>query len=232
MQFLSSAQPRSGRWSDRQSALACLAAIEDEDHEWREPVALADLRPTQVAVGMRAVEVKRQKIVRRAGSARKLRQFVEKRPVPAVLGPGDDYYIIDHHHLSLALWQIAVDEVFVRVVGDLSDLPRRAFFQAMSAAGWLHAYDADGRKICPTRLPTSLDKLQGDRYRDLAWSVREAGGFRKTRIPFSEFAWANYFRDRIPASVLARDFDLAHEQAMQLARSQQARHLPGSVCRA
>jgi hypothetical protein len=229
MQFRSSALPRSGRCSDRQGAGACLAAFEDLN--WREPVALAEIRPTQVAVGMRAVEVKRQKIERRVGSTRKLRQFIEQRPVPAVLGPDDDYYIIDHHHLSLALWQIDVDEVFVRIVGDLSDMPRRAFLQAMTAAGWLHAYNADGRKICPTRLPTSLDKLQADRYRDLAWSVREAGGFTKTRIPFSEFAWANFFRDRIAASVLARDFELAHEQAMRIARSQQARHLPGSVRR-
>jgi len=211
----------------RHSAGLFLTSAEELD--WREPVSLADIRPTQMAVGMRAVEVKRQKIERHTESARKLRRFLEKRPVPAVLGPGEDYYIIDHHHLSLALWQSEVHEVFVRVVGDLSDMPKRHFLQAMTALGWLHAYDGEGRKTCPTRLPATLDQLQPDRYRDLAWSVREAGGFKKMPIPFSEFTWANFFRGRIPSGLLSRDFERAHRQAMSLARSRDAMHLPGSL---
>lgn len=198
-----------------------------DDHEL---VPLAEIRPTQMAVGMRVVEQKRRKIERHVESARKLRRYLEKRPVPAVLGPGDDYYIIDHHHLSLALWQSAVDEVFVRIVGDLSDMPKREFLRAMSALGWLHTYDADGRKICPTRLPSRIDQLKADRYRDLAWSVREAGGFEKSYVPFSEFAWANYFRRLIPSSLLARDFERAHHYAMRLANSPCAKHLPGYLC--
>jgi hypothetical protein len=196
-----------------------------------ESVPLAELRPTQMAVGMRAVEVKRRKIERHTASNKKLRRYLEKRPVPAVLGPDEEHYIIDHHHLSLALWQSQVDEVFVRVVSDLSDMPKRDFLQAMAALGWLHAYDANGRKICPTRLPATLDQLRFDRHRDLAWSVREAGGFTKADIPYAEFAWANFFRERIPVSTLDRDFELAHARAMRLARSRDARHLPGALCR-
>jgi hypothetical protein len=214
-------------WNPARTASLFLSATEGG---WHEPVPLADIRPTQMAVGMRAVEAKRQKIHRVADSGRKLRHYLEKRPVPAVLGPGEEYYIIDHHHLSLALWQIEVDEVFVRVLGDLSDLPRRTFLSAMTSLGWLHAYDARGQKICPTRLPATLDRLKADRYRDLAWAVRKSGGFKKTHLPFSEFAWANFFRQRIPASLLARDFELAHEQAMLLAGSKDARYLPGNIC--
>jgi len=197
--------------------------------EWSERVPLADIRPTQMAVGMRAVAAKRRKIERRTSSARKLRRYIEKRPVPAVLGPHDEFYIIDHHHLSLALWQSDVDEVLVRVVSDLSDLPQVTFLRAMSTVGWLHPFDANGERICPTRLPASLDKLRADLYRDLAWSVREAGGFHKTTIPFSEFTWANFFRKRIPLSLLSRDFDRAHTRAMRMARSHDARYLPGSL---
>ncbi|MBN8911813.1 MAG: hypothetical protein J0H65_07090 [Rhizobiales bacterium] len=197
--------------------------------EWSERVPLADIRPTQMAVGMRAVAAKRRKIERRTSSARKLRRYIEKRPVPAVLGPHDEFYIIDHHHLSLALWQSDVDEVLVRVVSDLSDLPQVTFLRAMSTVGWLHPYDANGERICPTRLPASLDKLRADLYRDLAWSVREAGGFHKTTIPFSEFTWANFFRKRIPLSLLSRDFDRSHTRAMRMVRSHDARYLPGSL---
>lgn len=209
--------------------LALLPGLDSAD--WHEAVPLADLRPTQAAVGMRAVEAKRRKIVRLAESTRKFRRYLERRPVPAVLGPREEYYIIDHHHLSLALWQSEVDEVFVRVVGDLSDLPKRTFLQAMSSFGWLHAYDARGRRICPTRLPSRIDLMQADRFRDLAWTVREAGGFKKTPEPFSEFAWANFFRTHIPESVLEHDFAAAHKRAMRLANSGNARHLPGNVYR-
>lgn len=208
-----------------------LFLAEGEGNDWHEPVPLTELRPTQMAVGMRAVEAKRRKIDRLADSARKLRRYLEERPVPAVLGPGENYYIIDHHHLSLALWQSEVEEVFVRVVDDLSDMPKRTFLRAMASLGWLHAYDARGREICPTRLPASLDRLRADRYRDLAWSVRQAGGFKKTHVPFSEFAWANFFRERIPANVVSRDFERAHERAMGLALSPEARSLPGSLFR-
>ena len=228
--------------STRQSRLNRLAAPEvftafagrsplDYSSDHLERIPLADFRPTQMVVGMRAVEDKRRKIERRAPTERKLRRFLEKRPVPAVLGPGDEFYIIDHHHLSLALWQHDIEEAFVNVVADLSDLPQRQFLRSMSALGYLHAYDARGQKICPTRLPAGLDQLKADRYRDLAWSVREAGGFMKSQVPFSEFAWANFFRARIPLSILARDFDLAHDKAMWLARSRDARALPGFIRR-
>ncbi|CAN1725069.1 Chromosome partitioning protein ParB [Hyphomicrobium sp. 1Nfss2.1] len=209
--------------------LALLPGLVEGD--WCEAVPLAELRPTQAAVGMRAVEAKRRKIVRLTESARKFRRYLERRPVPAVLGPREEYYIIDHHHLSLALWQSEIEEVFVRVVGDLSDLPKRTFLQAMSTFGWLHAYDGRGRSICPSRLPSRIDLMQADRFRDLAWSVREAGGFRKTPTPFSEFAWANFFRMHIPEILLEHDFAAAHEQAMRLANSANARHLPGNIYR-
>jgi hypothetical protein len=190
-------------------------------------IPLDDLRPTQMAVGMRAVEAKREKVERRARSGRRLRRFLEKRPIPAVMGPDEDLFIIDHHHLSLALLRSDVDEAFIRVVGDLSRLSRRRFLQQMSALGLLHAYDGHGRPVCPTQLPASLDDLRSDPYRDLAWSVREAGGFVKTGKPFAEFRWADFFRTRIPRSTVIRDFDYAHDRAMWLARSRDAARMPG-----
>jgi hypothetical protein len=194
-------------------------------------VPLEDLRPTQMAVGMRAVDAKREKVERRAKSSRKLRRFLEERPIPAVRGPGDDLFIIDHHHLSLALLKSDVDEAFVNIVGDLSHLPRKRFLRRMTVLGLLHAYDSHGRPVCPTNLPETLDELRGDPYRDLAWSVREAGGFEKTGRPYAEFRWADFFRTRIPRSTVRRDFDYAHDRAMWLARSREALRMPGYVGR-
>jgi hypothetical protein len=190
---------------------------------------LRDFRPTQMAVGMRAVAAKREKVERRARSRRKLRRFLEDRPVPAILGPDDGIFIIDHHHLSLALWQSDVDEAFVTLVGDLSHLSRDRFLGKMSALGLMHAYDAHGRPVHPTRLPESLGALRSDPYRDLAWSVREARGFAKSGTPYAEFRWADFFRTRIPRSTVRRDFDLAHDRAMWLARSRAAARMPGFI---
>ncbi len=192
---------------------------------------LRDFRPTQMAVGMRAVAAKREKVERRAKSRRKLRRFLENRPVPAILGHDDGLFIIDHHHLSLALWQSEVDEAFVTLVGDLSHLSRDRFLGRISGLGLLHAYDAHGRPICPTQLPETLGALRSDPFRDLAWSVREAGGFAKIGEPYAEFRWANFFRTRIPRSTVRRDFDLAHDRAMWLARSRAAVRMPGYVGR-
>lgn len=182
-----------------------------------------------MAVGMRAVEAKRQKVEKHINRRRKMRRFLEKRPIPVIQGPDDEYYLIDHHHLCLALWHNEVDEVFIRIVSDLSDMSKREFLRSMTAFGWMHAFDVQGQKICPTRLPPSIDKLRSDPYRDLAWSVRRAGGLRKTEIPFIEFAWANYFRLNIPEQLVRTDFKKAHGAAMKLARSQVARKLPGFV---
>lgn len=194
-------------------------------------VPLDELRPTQMAVGMRAVDAKREKVERRARSSRKLRRFLEERPIPAVRGPHDDLFIIDHHHLSLALLKSDVDEAFVNVVGDLSHLPRKRFLRRMAVLGLLHAYDAHGRPVCPTKLPETLDELRSDPFRDLAWSVREAGGFKKTGKPYAEFRWADFFRTRIPRSTVRRDFDYAHDRAMWLARSREAVRMPGYIGR-
>jgi hypothetical protein len=194
-------------------------------------VPLEDLRPTQLTVGMRAVAAKKEKVERRARSFRKLRRFLEDRPIPAIRGPNDDLFIIDHHHLSLALLKSDVEEAFINVVGDLSHLPRKRFLQKMAGMGLLHAYDGDGRAVSPTKLPQSLEELRCDPYRDLAWSVREAGGFAKTGKPYAEFRWADFFRTRIPRSTVRRDFDYAHDRAMWLARSTDAARMPGYISR-
>src|SRR5580700_4836146 len=67
----------------------------------REPVlttvAILDLRPTQITVGMREVEAKRKRwseIRDEKGG-----KFLGKHMVPVVLGPKHRNYVVDHHHL-------------------------------------------------------------------------------------------------------------------------------------
>jgi hypothetical protein len=78
-------------------------------------------------------------------------------------------------------------------------------------------------------LPATVKDLKRDPHRDLAWSVREAGGFLKTSAPYSEFRWAPFFRDRIPRTSVQRDFEYADDRGMMLARSNAAARLPGFI---
>src|SRR5215211_1632523 len=66
------------------------------------PVAITSLRPTQITVGMREVKAKRKRW-RETDSKKKGGEFLGKHMIPVVLGPKENHYIIDHHHLARAL---------------------------------------------------------------------------------------------------------------------------------
>jgi len=66
-----------------------------------QPVPIESLRPTQITVGMREVEEKRKRL--RKQKPQKIGSFIGHHMIPIVLGPKKRHYVIDHHHLSLAL---------------------------------------------------------------------------------------------------------------------------------
>jgi len=90
----------------------------------REPllttVAITELRPTQITVGMREVKAKREHW--RDIGIKKGGQFLGKHMIPVILGPKKRNYVIDHHHLSLALHEEKVKNVAITVVANLSKL--------------------------------------------------------------------------------------------------------------
>ena len=84
-----------------------------------DPVAdQRDLRPTQITVGMREVEEKRKHLRKR--KVNKLGKFLGDHMIPVVKGPKGRFYIIDHHHLALALHREGVCNVLVMVVAAIS----------------------------------------------------------------------------------------------------------------
>jgi hypothetical protein len=192
-------------------------------------VPLDILRPTQVAVGMRAVSAKRKRLASR--KRRKVSRYLARKPIPAVYGPGRELYIVDHHHLSLALLQSRVTNAFVQIIDDYSDLSPKAFWSAMETQGLVYPYDETGSRVPLSRMPRGIKGLKADTYRDLAWSVREEGGFKKTKAPYSEFRWAEFFRTTIPSRMVADDYDHAVALGVKLARSAAAAGLPGYICR-
>lgn len=77
------------------------------------PVSLADLRPTQMTVGLREVEHKRAQWRMQGGDAG---QFLGRHMIPVVIGPKHRSYVIDHHHLARALIEEGQKEVLTSVV--------------------------------------------------------------------------------------------------------------------
>lgn len=193
---------------------------------------LEALRPTQMSVGMRAVTHKRRKFERRIKKFKGLDNALRRRPIPAVRGPRGELFIVDHHHLGLALWQAEIQNAYVRVIGDFSGLRMPHFWQRMQSHGWLHPFDEEGRPVAPYSLPSWLHAMRHDPFRDLAWEVREAGGFEKSHTPFAEFRWAHYFRARISLAAIREDPSAVLNEAMKLARTRAAADLPGWIERA
>jgi hypothetical protein len=185
------------------------------------------LRPTQMAVGMRSVTRKLHKIERRADKPKRIEKVLLRRPIPAVYGPGGGLFIVDHHHFGMALSLAEIESAYVHIIADASDFSRATFWKRMEADGRLHLYDERGRRVAPSLLPESLGELRHDPFRDLAWDVREADGFYKVAEPYAEFRWANFFRGRIPASIIQHDPKAAIRMALKLSRSRDAARLPG-----
>jgi hypothetical protein len=191
------------------------------------PVPIADLRPTQITVGMREVDAKRKQW--KAKAKGKAEEFLGKHLIPVILGPKDRHYVIDHHHLARALHEEGVSGVLITVVANLTKLDRDAFWFNLDNRGWTHPFDDQGRRRDYTDIPKSISELVDDPFRSLAGELRLAGGYAKDTTPFSEFLWADFLRRRIKRKAVEQDFDETLHEALSLAKSEEAGYLPGWV---
>jgi hypothetical protein len=189
------------------------------------PVPILELRPTQITVGMREVKDKCARL--RTRKATKIGKFLGDHMIPVIRGPKDRLYVVDHHHLSLALHREGVRDILVSVVADLSELDTDAFWTVLDHRSWMHPYDDQGRRRTYRDIPKSVTDLKDDPFRSLAGELRRAAGFAKDTTPFSEFLWADFFRRRMKRSLVERKFDAALKDALKLAKSQEAHYLPG-----
>lgn len=189
------------------------------------PTPILSLRPTQITLGFEEVSAKRN--VWKTKLAEQLSSFLQSHLVPAVLGPGREPYLIDHHHLARALYDEGVEDVFVTAVADLSRLPEPLFWNVMDMHGWTHPYDSKGRRRAYSDLPKTIRGMEDDPYRSLAGELRNIGGFAKDATPFSEFLWADFLRSRIKAKAIRTDFKGALAEALTLAKTGDADYLPG-----
>ena len=166
------------------------------------PVSILDLRPTQITVGMREVKEKCARLRQRKTT--KIGKFLGDHMIPVIRGPKDRLYVIDHHHLSLALHREGIRDILVTVVADLSELDMDAFWTVLDHRSWMHPYDDSGRRRTYRDIPKSVTELKDDPFRSLAGELRRVAGFAKDTTPFSEFLWADFLRRRMKRSLSRR----------------------------
>jgi hypothetical protein len=187
-----------------------------------------DLYPTQLALGMHEVDAKIKAF--EAMGHHELQDYLEKHPVPVVLGPKKRHFLVDHHHLVRACWEARVEEVHLSQLDDLSKLHEDEFWEKLAKKNWCHLYDPfGGGPHSYMNLPNSVRGLGDDPFRSLAWLVREAGGYEKSDEPFAEFQWANYFRAHLSTHPVVDDFEEARREALRICRSPAAKTLPGYI---
>ncbi len=189
------------------------------------PVPIAELRPTQITVGFREVAEKRREW--RERSDEHASEYLGRHMIPTVLGPKGRHYVVDHHHLALALHEEGQGHVLVTVMSDLSGLSKASFWTYVDSRAWCHPYDAAGRRCGFDDIPKRIADLADDPYRSLAGELRRAGGFAKDTTPFSEFLWADFLRTRVRRKQIVERFTTALERALRSARSEEAAYLPG-----
>ena len=136
-----------------------------------------------------------------------------------------------HHHLARALADENVKKTYCKIVANFSNLGKRDFWKKMESSSWVYLYDQTGHgPRSYLDLPVTVKGLRDDPYRSLAGAVREADGYKKSNIPFTEFKWANFFRSRITIKGHSDNhFKEAVKEAIKLAKSTQARGLPGYI---
>jgi hypothetical protein len=188
-------------------------------------VPLTDLRPTQMTVGFREVEIKRRQWREADEEARA--KLLRRHVVPAVVGPKGRYFIVDHHHFAKALLDEKATLIAVYIVADLEGLAKDEFWIYLDNSDWCHAYDATGNRCKLSDIPRNLSALADDPFRSLVGELIRAGGCAKDSKPFFEFLWADFLRRRIKHQLVERDFGTALVKALDLAKSTDAKSLPG-----
>jgi hypothetical protein len=184
-----------------------------------------ELRPTQMTVGIAEVQAKRAEWRRMKRKERE--QRLQSHWFPCVLGRKQRPFIVDHHHLGLALLEEKVDRCFAVVLADLSWLEAPVFWRTMEFHQWAHPFDGQGNRRPAAEIPGDLRRLLDDPYRSLVGFVRNAGGFSKDAAPYAEFLWADYFRPRLEEAFVVSEPDSALASALEMAGSRDARYLPG-----
>lgn len=183
------------------------------------------LRPTQAGVGQLQVDTTQIKLASK--SPEQLKKYMKKKKIPVVVDADGQYWLVDRHHLTKALWQQGVKDMTVTIIGRLNN--KASFWQEMQDNHWTWLRDEKGSPLTPAQLPIHISELVDYPYRSLAGELQDAGYYSKhEKVYFVEFAWASWLGEQMNwAPVTINTLTQRLKQAEQLACSPAAKTLPG-----
>ena len=191
-----------------------------------------DLKPMQIPAGMLEVQDKAKDL--RAMKAKEVESWLKDRSVPILEDYKGRKRPVDHHHEARAAWEADQDEVYTHRYFDdemharIKALPREQYYAVTRAMGLFYDRDQFGAgPHDPNHLPEDVRSMADDPFRSVAWQVRKRGGYDKSSIPFAEFMWAQYFRERAKTYPTKADFEQAVLEAMKIVHDSAARDIPG-----
>lgn len=206
------------------------------DHSAQDSICtleIQEIRPTQLTIGIWEVQSKVKMIQTELSKGHSIEELKLKEPEPTVIGPDHQFFIVDHHHFAVALLDIGEKKTLAKIIANYSSLSWDEFWEKMIKNKWIYPYNENGKEVSIDQIPKHLAQLKDDPYRSLAWLVRIHQGYHKTDIPFADFEWANYFRDKIKLPLDSTTYtdkkawDSALKKALSLSKSSKASHLPG-----
>ena len=193
-------------------------------------VALADLQPTQLCVGMAEIRSRQRDFAEENADERRV--YLRGKPTPLVRSAAGELWMVDRHHRLRALMELDPQATaFGYVALQLEVSERHQVLEELHRRGWLYLYDGRGLgPLAPTALPRTLTGTQDDPYRSLVWTLkREKVIAAAPLIPFHEFRWGAWLRSRTLPPFSSERLEPALPAARALARSSAAEHLAGWV---
>ena len=191
-------------------------------------VPVAQLRPTQICVGLAEVRHRIRDFMDEPLKER--RAYLKRKPVPLVRNGAGHLWMVDRHHRLCALLQVDPDATaFGYVALELTTMDSNLTLQTLLQRGWLYLYNRRGQDPWPPEyLPRKLTKLQDDSYRSLVWRLKKEGYIAADPLmPFHEFRWGAWLRCCSLPAFHSLYLDPALPSARQLVCSQAASILPG-----
>lgn len=192
-------------------------------------ITLAETRPTQSVVGMEEVHIRRQLIEKAAnGGKAALTAYLRENPGSVIRGPFGQLYLIDGHHFARALEDAGIEEMYVAIEKDWSHKKPTEFWEKMiqKERVYLKKFGKDLKS--QAELPEHIAQLEDDPYRSLAWLLKKRGAYENLDMPFQEFIYADYLRDKVEIDFSTPD---AVEKTVREGERaiKKAKFLPGSI---
>ena len=194
---------------------------------------ISEIHPGQYAIGQYSIKYKAGKI-EKEWAEKELSDHMRDEENPAIYGPNHKLWIIDGHHQHRGLYQANIPKErkisYIDVIADFRGETHKIFKDFMIKNNYVYLKNHQYNAIEFEELPSSIENMQINPYRSLAWVVRKHDIFNKSKIPFAEFMWGEYFKNN--GIELPKRFDPVKDisaltKAIDLAKSPQASNLPG-----